>query len=156
MQPSIHAADVNLLPGVPSDEGTGDDWTGVRRSIMRSDVVVIGTPIWRGQPSSICKRVLERIQRRRAHHVCAEVFQALVDVGFTIPASVSTYWVVKALGSVNYTNLERTPEKKAGTARTLAEMTARMAVAIKLTPYPSLRDEEVCSATISIRTARSG
>ncbi len=75
-------------------------------------MLVVATPIWMGQPSSVCKVVLERLDAEisetddqgrmltygkvagvavvgnedGAHHVCAEVFQSLDDVGFTIPA----------------------------------------------------------------------
>src|SRR3954463_6454189 len=43
---SVRAADLNLLPGVPSDEGPGDDWPDVRRRILAADLFVLGTPIW--------------------------------------------------------------------------------------------------------------
>jgi multimeric flavodoxin WrbA len=163
---SIRAADLNLLPGVTSDEGPGDDWPAVRRKILAADVVVIGTPIWLGQPSSVCKRVLERMDaflsetddatghmpsygkaagvavvgnEDGAHHVCAELFQALVDVGFTIPASASTYWVGEAMGSTNYVDLRSTPQKTAGTTRTLARVTAHLAGLLKASAYPSIK-----------------
>lgn len=34
-----------------------------------------------------------------AHHVSAEVFQALNDVGFTIPANAVAYWVGEAMAT---------------------------------------------------------
>lgn len=166
--PQVRAADLNLLPGTTSDEGPGDDWPVIRRGLMEADIVVIGTPIWLGQPSSVCKRVLERMDafiaeadettghmpaygkvagvavvgnEAGAHHVCAEVFQALVDVGFTIPASASTYWVGEALGSVNYVDLRKTPDKTAGTTHTLAVLTAHLASALKAQPYPSVKGD---------------
>ncbi|MFN9470318.1 hypothetical protein [Acidovorax sp.] len=74
-----------------------------------------------------------------AHHVCAEVFQALVDVGFTVPASASTYWVGEAMGSVNYVDLEQTPKKTMGTTHTLAVLTAHLAGALKAQPYPPVK-----------------
>lgn len=163
---SVRIADLNILPGVTSDEGSGDDWPAVRRKIMDADILVIGTPIWLGQPSSVCKRVLERMDaflsegdesnghmpsygkvagvavvgnEDGAHHVCAEVFQALVDVGFTVPASASTYWVGEAMGSTNYIDLKHKPEKTAGTTRTLARLTAHLAKVLKASPYPSIK-----------------
>jgi multimeric flavodoxin WrbA len=133
---------------------------------MSSDIVVIGTPIWLGQPSSICKRVLERMDaflsetddetghmpsygkvagvavvgnEDGAHHVCAELFQAIVDAGFTVPASASTYWVGKAMGSRNYVDLDGTPETTAGTTRTLARLTDHLAGLLKVSVYPSAK-----------------
>ncbi len=120
----IRAADYNIKPGVKSNEGRGDDWPKLRKRMLAADIIVIGSPIWLGQPSSIAKRVLERMdafldekdERGRmpsygkvaiccvvgnedgAHHVGAEVLQALFEVCFTIPAGGSTYWVGEALG----------------------------------------------------------
>lgn len=42
-----------------------------------------------------------------AHHCHAEIFQALNDVGFTIPAGAGTYWMGEAMGSVDYKDLKR-------------------------------------------------
>ncbi|WP_225783172.1 flavodoxin family protein [Xenophilus sp. Marseille-Q4582] len=163
---TLRIADLHILPGVTSDEGPGDDWPEVRRRIMAADILVIGTPIWLGQPSSLCKRVLERMDaflsetdertghmptygkvagvavvgnEDGAHHVCAELFQALADVGFTVPASASTYWVGEAMGRQDYIALDRTPEKTAGTTRTLARLTAHLARLLQASPYPSLK-----------------
>jgi hypothetical protein len=45
-----------------------------------------------------------------AHHVTAELYQALADVGFTIPASAATYWVGEAMGKIDYKDLVSTPD----------------------------------------------
>jgi hypothetical protein len=37
-----------------------------------------------------------------AHHVAAELFQGLNDVGFTIPANGMTYWVGEAMHGLDY------------------------------------------------------
>lgn len=58
---TIRLADYDIKPGVSSDEGKGDAWPGIRQRILDADILLIGTPIWLGQPSSICKRVLERM-----------------------------------------------------------------------------------------------
>ena len=110
----IRAVDHDIKPGVKSDEGEGDAWPLLRKRVVEADILIIGTPIWLGQPSSVAKRVLERMDafleetdaRGRmpsygkvalavvvgnedgAHHTAAELFQALTEVGFTIPAGV--------------------------------------------------------------------
>jgi hypothetical protein len=92
-----------------------------------------------GQPSSIAKRVLERMDaflyetddRGRmpalgkvalvcvvgnedgAHACHAACFQALADVGFTIPANAGCYWVGAAMGSQDYSEHGAPPEKVA-------------------------------------------
>src|SRR3546814_20833471 len=57
----VHAVDHDIRPGVTSDEGDGDEWPAIRQSIVDADILVLGTPIWLGQPSSVAKRVLERM-----------------------------------------------------------------------------------------------
>ena len=57
----LQLADYDIKPGVTSDEGNGDAWPDIRRRILDADILVMGTPIWMGQPSSVCKRALERM-----------------------------------------------------------------------------------------------
>lgn len=158
---SIRAADYNILPGVTSNEGEGDDWPALRAQLLAADILIIGTPIWLGQPSSVAKRVLERMdafldetddQGRMpsfgkvaiaavvgnedgAHHCHAEIFQALNDVGFTIPAGGGTYWVGEAMGSTDYKDLSRPCEKTIQTTRMLASNAAHLAKLLKASCY---------------------
>ena len=57
----IRVVDHDIKPGVTSDEGAGDAWPDIRRRILASQILLVGTPVWLGQPSSVCKRVLERM-----------------------------------------------------------------------------------------------
>jgi multimeric flavodoxin WrbA len=159
---TVRVADHNIKPGVTSDEGDGDDWPGLRQKVLDADIFVLGTPIWLGQPSSVAKRVLERMdafldetddQGRMvsygkvaavavvgnedgAHHVSADVYQALNDVGFTIPANAVAYWVGEAMGSVNFVDLEKVPENVTKTVAMLARNTAHLAKQLKANEYP--------------------
>ncbi|WP_058833623.1 flavodoxin family protein [Luteimonas abyssi] len=156
--------DFDVKPGVSADEGDGDAWPRLRERLMAADILVIATPIWMGQPSSVCKRVLERMDaflgeigddgryptfgkvglvavvgnEDGAHHVCAEVYQALADVGFTLPAGSPPYWVGEAMGSIDYNDLDNTPDKVAETLRTIASNTAHLAGVLKAQPYPAI------------------
>lgn len=155
--------DFNVKPGVKADEGDGDEWPGLRKRILGADILVLATPIWMGQPSSVSKRVLERMDaflgeidkqgryptfgrvaiaavvgnEDGAHHVCAEFYQALTDVGFTIPAGVPPYWVGEAMGDVDYGDLPRTPKKLASTIKTIASNAVHLAGLLKKHPYPA-------------------
>src|ERR687898_426107 len=44
MGPPVRVADLNIKPGVTSDEGDGDDWPALRERIMGADILVFGTP----------------------------------------------------------------------------------------------------------------
>ncbi|WP_406019946.1 hypothetical protein OH802_15810 [Nocardioides sp. NBC_00850] len=72
-----------------------------------------------------------------AHHVTAELCQALSDVGFTIPANGSTYWVGEAMQGVDYKDKQPTPEKTAGTTKTMARNLAHLAGLLVESPYPA-------------------
>jgi multimeric flavodoxin WrbA len=52
----MRVADLDIKPGVTSDEGDGDQWPAARARVVACDILVIGSPIWLGQPSSIAKR----------------------------------------------------------------------------------------------------
>jgi len=160
----VRVVDHDIKPGVTSDEGEGDAWPKLRAKIIAADILVFGTPIWMGQPSSVAKRVLERLDaflsetddRKRmpafgkvavvaivgnedgAHHCHAEIFQALNDVGFTIPACAGTYWVGEAMGSVDYKDLKEPYEKTVATTRMLASNAAHLAKLLKGANYPGL------------------
>lgn len=156
----------DIKPGVSADEGNGDEWPQLRQRILEADILVLGTPIWLGQPSSVAKRVLERMdaffgepddQKRLppfgkvaavavvgnedgAHHVCAELYQALNDLGFTIPASAGTYWVGEAMAKVNYQDLAVSPEAVTANTRMLASNLAHLARLLKASNYTGIRD----------------
>jgi multimeric flavodoxin WrbA len=161
---TIRLADHDIKPGVTSDEGDGDAWPALRTRILAADILILGTPIWMGQPSSVSKRVLERMDaffeeaddRGRtpaygkvaivavvgnedgAHHVSAELFQALNDVGYTLPAAAVTYWVGEAMGDVDYVDLKETPEIIDKTTRMLARNAAHLAGLLSGKSYPGL------------------
>ena len=158
----VRVVDRNVLPGVTSDEGDGDGWPELRRAVLDADILLLGTPIWLGHPSSVCQRVLERLDaflgetdeagrmvsygrvalvavvgnEDGAHHATAELYQALSDVGFTIPANGVAYWVGEAMGSVDYKDLTETPKKVATTVATAARNAVHVARLLKAEPYP--------------------
>ena len=41
---TVRLVDLNILPGVSSDEGDGDDWPGVRKKILASDIIIFASP----------------------------------------------------------------------------------------------------------------
>ncbi|WP_312805658.1 flavodoxin family protein [Agrobacterium cavarae] len=159
---TIRLADFNIKPGVSSDEGDGDDWPAIRQKVLDADILILGTPIWLGQPSSVSKRALERMDafleetddagrmvsygrvaavavvgnEDGAHHVCAELYQALNDVGFTIAPNALAYWVGEAMGSTNFSDLEHIPETVTKAVDMLARNTVHLARLTKETPYP--------------------
>jgi multimeric flavodoxin WrbA len=160
---TVRVADFDVKPGVKADEGKGDQWPQLRRKVLDAQILVLATPIWLGQPSSLAKRVLERMDaffdeigedgryptfgrvaiaavvgnEDGAHHVCAELYQALTDVGFTVAGGTPPYWVGEAMGDVNYIDLPKTPKKLDDTLRTIASNAAHLATLLQQQPYPA-------------------
>jgi multimeric flavodoxin WrbA len=159
---TVRVAGLDIKPGVTSDEGDGDDWPALREKILDHDILIIGGPIWMGQISSVAKRVLERMDaflsdtddagrmpsygkvavaaivgnEDGAHSCSAQLFQALNDVGWTIPAVAACYWVGEAMGSTDFKDLDRIPDKVTETAGMVAANAAHLAKLLKAEPYP--------------------
>ena len=114
----IRVADFDVKPGVSDDEGDGDEWPRILEKLLASEILVVATPTWLGQPSSVSKRVLERMDallsetdddgrpvaynrvagvvvtgnEDGAHNVISDVAGALIDIGYTVPGQAWTYW----------------------------------------------------------------
>ena len=161
----VRAADFNIKPGVTDNEGKGDDWPQLLKRVLAADILVIGTPIWLGQPSSVSKRVLERMDafldqkdsRGRmpsygkvaiccvvgnedgAHHSAAEILSALLEVGFSVPSGGPTYWVGEAMSSDEYKDQKPSPKVVTKWNAMLASNTAHLARLLKAEPYPGIK-----------------
>jgi multimeric flavodoxin WrbA len=114
----IRIADFDVKPGVSNDEGDGDEWPQILEQVLAAEILVIATPTWLGQPSSVSKRVLERMDallsetdddgrpvaynrvagvvvtgnEDGAHHTISEIVGGLIDIGYTVPGQAWTYW----------------------------------------------------------------
>ncbi|GHE35712.1 flavodoxin [Streptomyces longispororuber] len=159
---TIRVADHDVRPGVEIDMGGQDAWPALREKVLRADILLLATPIWLGHPSSICQRVLERLDAELsetddqgrlltygkaaavvvvgnedgAHKVSADLFQGLNDVGFSLAPGAVTYWVGEAQHGTDYKDLDATPDEVAATTRTLAANTYHLAELLAERPYP--------------------
>lgn len=154
---SVRAVDQNILPGVTSDEGPGDDWPGILQQVNQSEILVIATPTWLGRPSSVAQRVLERLDalisetdeqdipvayervagvvvtgnEDGAHHVISEISGALADIGYTVPGQAWTYWNRGPGPGDDYLNDEAGRDWSHETGRTAASNLVTAARALK-------------------------
>ena len=159
----VRVVDHDVRPGVETDMGDGDQWPTIRQQVLDADVLVVVTPTWVGQMSSVANRVLERLDAELsetredgnpilygtvalvgvvgnedgAHKITANLYQALDDVGFTIPAQGGTYWNGEAMHTVDYNDLDETPEAPLQTLRTAAANGAHLARLLATEPYPA-------------------
>lgn len=159
---TIRIAAHHVPPGVTSDEGDGDEWPAIRAQILKANILIFGAPIWMGQTSSVAKRVLERMDaflsetddagrmpsyskvavaaivgnEDGAHASSAQIFQALNDVGWTIPPVAACYWVGEAMARTDFKDLPETPKKVLETAGMVAANAAHLAQLLKDSPFP--------------------
>ncbi|MFC7375570.1 flavodoxin family protein [Brachybacterium sp. GCM10030267] len=162
---AVRVVDYDVRPGVQADMGEGDQWPQILERIKAADILVLSTPTWLGHMSSVAQRVLERLdaelsdldeqQRPRmfgkvavtavvgnedgAHKIIADTFQALNDIGFTIPAQGGTYWNGEAMTPGDYKDLEKVPDAVASTNSTLAANAAHLAQLLSERQYPGSR-----------------
>jgi multimeric flavodoxin WrbA len=158
----IRVADHDVRPGVTSDEGDGDAWPAIRQRVLDADLLVLATPIWLGHPSSIAQRVLERLDaflgekdnegrlisvprvamvavvgnEDGAHHVGAELYQGLNDVGFTLAAEAMTYWVGEAMQGTDYKDLANPPDAVVDSTATMVRNAVHLATLLQASNYP--------------------
>lgn len=159
----VRVVDHDVLPGVRSDEGEGDAWPPIRAQLLASEIVVLATPTWLGQPSSVAKRALERMDalisetdddgrpvaynrvagfvvtgnEDGAHHVIAELAQAAIDIGFTVPGQAWTYWNMGPGPGPSYSEIEHGHDWSRSTGEAAAANLLAVARALQASPIPA-------------------
>ncbi|MDX6588672.1 MAG: hypothetical protein QOI31_3145 [Solirubrobacterales bacterium] len=123
---SIRAADHDIAPGVYDDMTEHgwekDEWPEILEKVMAADILVIGTPIWLGEKSSICTKVIERLYGHSSvlnddgqyayygrvggclvtgnedgiKHCAMNVLYSLQHLGYSIPPQADAGWIGEA------------------------------------------------------------
>ncbi|MET0673795.1 MAG: NAD(P)H-dependent oxidoreductase [Microbacterium pygmaeum] len=158
----IRVVDHDVKPGVEADMGDGDAWPRIRANVLAADILIVASPTWMGHMSSIAQRVLERLDAELsetdasgrplvegkvaitavvgnedgAHKITADIYQALADVGFSIPSQGGTYWNGEAMHTVDYNDLDAVPDEVASATTTAARNAAHLAKLLTAQPYP--------------------
>jgi multimeric flavodoxin WrbA len=126
---SLRLVDHRVAFGVEDDMGGGDEWPGILERVRASDIIVLCSPIWIGQPSSVCQQVIERLDgtfnewdqatgqyplynkvgaaivtgnEDGAQNTAARLLFALESFGCTIPPNSDVYWVGDAGAGPSY------------------------------------------------------
>lgn len=159
----VRVVDHDVKPGVEKDMGDGDQWPAIRQQVLDADILVVVTPTWVGQMSSVANRVLERLDAELsetredgnpilygtvalvgvvgnedgAHKITADLYQALNDTGLTIPAQGGTYWNGEAMHTTDYNDLDEAPEATIQTLQSAAANAVHLARLLADSPYPA-------------------
>jgi multimeric flavodoxin WrbA len=157
---TIRLADKNIPVGLGFKESDDDEWPEIADKLRKADILIIATPIWWGQRSSLIQRVIERMDAfdEEAHSgrsdllnkvagvvitgsedgaqaVLAGIMEVLTFMNFTLPPQCCTYWV----GEVGFdpkTDRERRLKNKAVGEMAAATGRNLMQVAALLRAHP--------------------
>lgn len=117
-----HQIAFGVYPDMTKHGWAHDDWPKIQEKVLAADILVIGTPIWLGEESSICRLVIERLYgfsgelNKKGQYVyygrvggclvtgnedgikhCAmTVLYALSHLGYTIPPQADAGWIGEA------------------------------------------------------------
>jgi multimeric flavodoxin WrbA len=159
----IRLADKHIPVGLGFRESDDDEWPEIADKLRKTDILIIATPIWWGQRSSLVQRVIERMDAfdEEAHggrndllnkvagvvitgsedgaqNVLAGIMEVLTFMNFTLPPQCCTYWVGE-VGLDPKTDSERRRKNRA-----VGEMAAKtgqnlmhMAKVLKGMPFPA-------------------
>lgn len=119
----FRSADYAIAPGVYPDmteHGFDTDaWPNISKTVMASDILVIGTPIWLGEVSSECRKIIERLYAHSGEtndkgqyifygktggcivtgnedgvkHCAMSTLYSLAHIGYTIPPQADAGWI---------------------------------------------------------------
>ncbi len=118
--------DFDIAPGVQGDMTehgfATDEWPGLLSLVMAADILIVTTPLWLGEKSSVCTRVVERLygtshllndagqyayygrvggclvtgNEDGAKHAAMNVLYSLQHLGYTIPPQADAAWLGEA------------------------------------------------------------
>ena len=99
-----------------------DDWPGIAEKVRAADILVLTTPIWLGEKSSVCTQVIERLYSNSgelnsqgqyhyygrvggclitgnedgAKHCAMNILYSLQHIGYAIPPQADACWLGEA------------------------------------------------------------
>ncbi|CAN5774280.1 flavodoxin family protein [soil metagenome] len=149
----LRAVDYEIAPGVQPDMTKHgherDDWPTLSEKVMAADILVLGTPIWLGEKSSVCSRVIERLYAESAKtnefgqyiyygkvggciitgnedgikHCAMNILYSLQHLGYVIPPQADAGWIGEAGPGPSYLDPDSGAEKNEFTQRNTTFLT---------------------------------
>ncbi|QCX01970.1 flavodoxin family protein [Aggregatimonas sangjinii] len=144
-----HEVPVGLVPDMTEEGAEKDDWPDIYKKIMKADILVIGTPIWLGERSSIASKLIERLYGMSGKtndkgqyiyygkvggcvitgnedgikHCAMGMLYALQHLGFSIPPQADCGWIGEAGPGPSYMDEESGAKNNEFTNRNTTFMT---------------------------------
>ena len=159
----IRLADYNIAYGIAPDMGQGDEWPSILEKVKAADILLIGTPLWLGEKSSIATLAIERLygsssetndkgqaiyynkvggvivtgNEDGAKHAAASILYGLSHIGFVVPPNVDAYWVGDAGPGPSYIDAGQQNDFTKKHVEMLAYNTIHLARILQKTPIPA-------------------
>ena len=122
----VHMLSHDIPPGVYADMTEHgwdrDDWPALWRKVQAANILVVGTPLWLGEESSVCRILIERLYGMSGmlndkgqssyygkvggcvvtgnedgiKHAAMTILYALSHLGYTIPPQADCGWIGEA------------------------------------------------------------
>jgi len=122
IRPVDHRLAHGVQPDMTEHGWDVDEWPPILEKVMAADILVIGTPIWLGEKSSVCTQVVERLYAASgrlnehgqyayygrvggclvtgnedgAKHCAMNVLYSLQHLGYVIPPQADAAWLGEA------------------------------------------------------------
>ncbi|HKJ36956.1 MAG TPA: NAD(P)H-dependent oxidoreductase [Solirubrobacterales bacterium] len=117
-----HAVATGIYPDMTEHGWDADAWPEIQQKVMDANILVLGTPIWLGEKSSVCTQVVERLYANShltndegqwayygraggclvtgnedgVKHCAMNVLYSLQHLGYTIPPQADAGWIGEA------------------------------------------------------------
>ncbi|WP_217189903.1 flavodoxin family protein [Echinicola vietnamensis] len=114
-----HEVAYGVYPDMAERNGQADEWPALSERILAADILVIGTPIWLGEKSSVAQKLIERLYSLSGmtnekgqylfygkvggcmitgnedgiKHCAMGILYALQHIGYSIPPQADCGWI---------------------------------------------------------------
>jgi multimeric flavodoxin WrbA len=128
LRPVDHHIAYGVYPDMREHGWERDDWPGMYEKVKAANILVITTPIWLGEKSSVCTQAIERLYSSSgdlneqgqyayygrvggclvtgnedgAKHCSMNILYSLQHLGYVIPPQADAYWVGEAGPGLSY------------------------------------------------------
>ncbi|WP_119167044.1 flavodoxin family protein [Algihabitans albus] len=152
LRPVDHRIASGVYPDMTEHGWEVDDWPGLYAKVQAADILVVTTPIWLGEKSSVCTQVIERLYGNSsdlnpqgqyayygrvggclitgnedgAKHCAMNILYSLQHLGYVIPPQADAAWLGEAGPGPSYLDPESGGPENDFTNRNTTFMTWNM------------------------------
>lgn len=159
----VRIADHHIPAVMKPSAGDDDEWPEIFNKVMEAEILVVSTPIWLGEKSSLATKVMERLYASSGEtndkgqwiyynkvggtiitgnedggKACARsILYGLQHIGFTIPPNADVYWVGEGGPGPSYIEAGQSNEWTQRNTRIMAHNLFHFANMFAKTPIPA-------------------